>query len=241
MLFNKKNSALVLFSGGQDSATCLAWALNRYQLVKTIAFNYGQNHLIELKCRKDFKNSILREFPNWANYLRGDYIIDLEILKNITLTELIHNVKIKSSRNNHIPNTFVPGRNVLFITIAAIVAYQIGFNILVTGVCEEDSSGYPDCRDDTIKALQVTLNLSMNSNLIIETPLMKIDKENIWNLAYSLGGNKFIDIIRLNTHTCYKGDRTKLHSWGFGCNKCLACVLRKVGFNKFSKLNKNKK
>ncbi len=227
-----QDSALVLFSGGQDSATCLAWALDRYQTVETLGFDYGQRHHVELACRGGIRTALTRQFPAWADKLGDDHLIDLSVLGAISDTAMTQAIEIESTANG-LPNTFVPGRNLLFMTIAATIAYRRGLRVLVGGMCETDFSGYPDCRDDTIKALQVALNLGMDSRFVLETPLMWFDKADTWRLAERLGGAEFVELIRIETHTCYVGVREKLHEWGFGCGVCPACALRKRGYDSY--------
>lgn len=222
-------SALVLFSGGQDSATCLAWALDRFDEVETIGFDYGQRHRVELEVREAFLSETRRLFPDWAARLGQDHVLELASLGAISETALTRAGEIALT-DAGLPNTFVPGRNLLFLTYAAALAYRRGLKHLVTGVCETDYSGYPDCRDDTIKALQVSLNLGMESRFVIDTPLMWIDKAQTWELADRLGGEALTDLIAENTHTCYLGDRTRRHPWGYGCGACPACELRAQGF-----------
>lgn len=222
-------SALVLFSGGQDSATCLAWALDRYEHVETIGFDYGQRHSIELECRTTFLQAMKESFPELAARLGEDHVLDMKLLGQISDTALTGPKAIEFEKSG-LPNTFVPGRNVLFLTFAAALAYRRGLTVLVGGMCETDYSGYPDCRDDTLKALQVTLSLGLQSRFVVETPLMWINKAATWQMAERLGGKALIELIRKETHTCYLGDRTKLHEWGYGCNQCPACELRRNGF-----------
>lgn len=228
---NRAESALVLFSGGQDSTTCLAWALARFAHVETIGFDYGQRHRIELEVRPRILAG-LREFGSWGARLGEDHMVDLTVLGHVSQTALTHDVAIEMQENG-LPNTFVPGRNILFMTFAAAIAYRRGIKHIVTGVCETDYSGYPDCRDDTMKALQVALNLGMESRFVIHTPLMWIDKAQTWHLASALGQDKLVELIRTTTHTCYNGDRTHRHNWGWGCGICPACELRATGFEKF--------
>jgi 7-cyano-7-deazaguanine synthase len=223
--------ALVLFSGGQDSTTCLAWALERFAQVETIGFDYGQRHRVELEVRSRVITG-LRSFEGWNNRLGEDHMVDLTVLGKLSQTALTQDVAIAMQANG-LPNTFVPGRNILFMTFAAAVAYRRGIKHIVTGVCETDFSGYPDCRDDTMKALQVALNLGMESRFVIHTPLMWIDKAQTWELAQSLGREPLIELIREETHTCYNGDRTHRHDWGWGCSTCPACELRASGFERF--------
>jgi len=225
--------ALVLFSGGQDSTTCLAWALSKYDRVETIGFDYGQRHIIELACRDQVFGRIREGFPSWAAKLGTDQVVNLGLLKDISDTALTRDVEIAMGSNG-LPTTYVPGRNLLFLTTAAAVAYRRGIKVLVGGMCETDFSGYPDCRDDTIKALQVTLNLGMERRFVIETPLMWIDKAQTWQMAKELGGQVLIDVIKEHTHTCYKGDRTERRSWGYGCGACPACELRANGYKRFA-------
>lgn len=226
------NGAIVLFSGGQDSTTCLAWALSRYERVETIGFDYGQRHAVELTVRPVLLQKIRAQFPQWAGKLGEDHLIDLSLISKISSTAMTEDVEIVMQENG-LPNTFVPGRNLLFMTVAATVAYRRGLNVLVGGMCETDFSGYPDCRDDTMKALQVALNLGMATQLKLETPLMWIDKSETWKLAQDLGGDALVDLIRADTHTCYLGQRGALHDWGYGCGTCPACALRARGYQQF--------
>jgi 7-cyano-7-deazaguanine synthase len=227
------DTALVLFSGGQDSTTCLAWALDRYERVETIGFDYGQRHAIELAVRPQVLAKTRALSPNWDARLGEDHLIDLSLIARISDTALTSNVEIAMQANG-LPNTFVPGRNLMFMTVAATVAYRRGLNVLVGGMCETDFSGYPDCRDDTMKALQVALNLGMATRLKVETPLMWIDKRQTWELAEQLGGQALVDLIRSDTHTCYLGERGPLHPWGYGCGTCPACELRARGYAQFA-------
>ena len=230
-----QNRDLVLFSGGQDSTTCLAWALSQFEHVETIGFNYRQRHVVELECGKKIRDELLLRFPRWAERLGEFHTIDLGVLGSISDTALTRNVEIKMAENN-LPSTFVPGRNILFLTFAACVAYRRGIKHIVGGMCETDFSGYPDCRDDTIKSLQASLNLGMETRFVLHTPLMWIDKSQTWNLANQLGGAALTDLIIEHTHTCYRGDRTHRHAWGFGCSTCPACELRRDGFLKYQAL-----
>ncbi|SNS19219.1 preQ(0) biosynthesis protein QueC [Noviherbaspirillum humi] len=226
------DKALVLFSGGQDSTTCLAWALARYGHVETIGFDYGQRHAIELEVRPALLDRMRGMSEAWRAKLGEDHMIDLSLIGKISDTALTRDVEINMQENG-LPNTFVPGRNLLFMTVAATVAYRRGLNVLVGGMCETDYSGYPDCRDDTMKALQVALNLGMATRLKLETPLMWIDKGDTWRLAENLGGRALVDLIRADTHTCYLGERGALHPWGHGCGTCPACVLRARGYDAY--------
>ena len=230
-------SALVLFSGGQDSTTCLAHALSRYERVETLAFDYGQRHKVELTARLNVLAAIKTRFPAWAPKMGEDHLLDASILGQISETSLTRDTAI-AMESSGLPNTFVPGRNLLFLTLAAALAYRRGLQVIVTGVCETDFSGYPDCRDDTMKAMQVALSLGMDRKLLIETPLMWIDKAQTWQLAHELGqkadpaqgGQALVDLIVEHTHTCYLGDREHRHAWGYGCGRCPACELRARGW-----------
>ena len=227
-----EGAALVLFSGGQDSATCLAWALDRFDRVETIGFDYGQRHRVELDSRLTFLTKLRASSSAWAAKLGEDHLIDLTALGGISDTALTTGAAIAFAESG-LPNTFVPGRNLLFLTYAGAIAYRREIKHLVTGVCETDFSGYPDCRDDTIKALQVALNLGMEKRFVIETPLMWIDKADTWALAHDLGGQALVDLIIEHSHTCYQGDRDHRQAWGFGCGACPACDLRRQGFERF--------
>jgi 7-cyano-7-deazaguanine synthase len=226
------SSALVMFSGGQDSATCLAWALDRYDAVETIAFDYGQRHKVELKYRNVFIDDLRTKFPAWDRKLGQDHFLDLGLLGEISDTALTSDKRIEFAASG-LPNTFVPGRNLLFFTLAGAIAFRRGQKALVGGMCETDYSGYPDCRDDTLKALQVALNLGLDSRFVIETPLMWIDKAQTWALAEKLGGDTLVALIRDKTHTCYEGNRDTYHNWGFGCGACPVCELRRVGYEAY--------
>lgn len=215
------NTALVLFSGGQDSATCLAWARARFDAVATVGFDYGQIHGVEMQCRE-----VLLERLNPSG---EDTVLDLGIINALAETALTHDMEIRMA-NNGLPNTFVPARNILFLTCAAMLAYRRGIDHLVAGVCQTDYSGYPDCRDDFVKAQQVALNLGMETRLTIHTPLMHLTKAETWALAHDLGGDALVELIRSETHTCYRGTRDTLHPWGYGCGDCPACALRAKGW-----------
>jgi 7-cyano-7-deazaguanine synthase len=224
--------ALVLFSGGQDSATCLAWALARYQHVETIGFDYGQRHRVELRCRETFLAHLKTQFPPWAAKLGPDHLLDLGILGQVSDTALTADKAIEYEKSG-LPNTFVPGRNLIFFSFAAALAYRRGLSVLVGGMCETDYSGYPDCRDDTLKALQVTLGLGLDTRMVIETPLMWIDKAATWRMAKDLGGDALVELIKEDTHTCYLGDHGTRHEWGYGCGHCPACELRANGWKNY--------
>ena len=225
-------NALVLFSGGQDSTTCLALALSRYDRVETIAFDYGQRHAVELQARLRVLAEIKAQFPQWAPRLGEDHLLDLAVLGQVSETSLTRDTAFAMEQTG-LPNTFVPGRNLLFLTLAAALAYRRGLEVIVTGVCETDYSGYPDCRDDSMKAMQLALSLGMDKRFLIETPLMWIDKAETWRLAQQLGGQPLVDLIVEHTHTCYLGDRSHRQDWGYGCGTCPACDLRAKGFARF--------
>lgn len=225
--------ALVLFSGGQDSTTCLAWALDRFEAVETVGFDYGQRHRIELDCRERIRAGLAEISSHWAERLGGDHTVLLEALGEISGTALTREVEIQMGEDG-LPNTFVPGRNLVFLTFAGALAYRRGLRHLVGGMCETDYSGYPDCRDDTIKAVQLALNLGMERRFVLRTPLMWLDKAATWKLAEQLGGNALVDLIREETHTCYLGERGSLHPWGKGCGTCPACELRAAGYARYS-------
>ena len=229
-------TALVLFSGGQDSTACLAWALDRYAQVETIGFDYGQRHRVELECRVNVRRELIAQFPVWGAKLGEDHLLDLSLLGQISDTALTEHRAIEMQANG-LPNTFVPGRNLLFLTFAATVAYRRGASVLVGGMCETDFSGYPDCRDNTLKALQVALSLGLDAPMTVETPLMFITKSETWALTEALGGAVLNELVIEHTHTCYLGDRSKRHAWGYGCGSCPACELRARGFAAFNELS----
>ena len=234
-------TALVLFSGGQDSTTCLAQALSKYVRVETVAFDYGQRHSVELQARLNVLREIRAQFSPWVSRLGEDHLLDLTVLGQVSDTALTRDVAFRMDHFG-LPNTFVPGRNLLFLTLAAALAYRRDLQVLVTGVCETDFSGYPDCRDDTIKALQVALSLGMDKRFLIDTPLMWIDKADTWQLAESLGdqsgvpggGQALVELIIEHTHTCYLGERSHRHAWGYGCGQCPACALRALGHERYT-------
>jgi len=233
-------TALVLFSGGQDSTTCLAHALTRFERVETIGFDYGQRHHVELQSRLTVLAELRQQFPDWAPKLGDDHVLDLAVLGQVSDTSLTRDMAFRMESTG-LPNTFVPGRNLLFLTLAAALAYRRDLQVIVTGVCETDFSGYPDCRDDTMKAMQLALSLGMDKRYLINTPLMWIDKSATWQMAFDLGqgsgtpegGRALVDLIIEHTHTCYAGDRTHRHTWGYGCGECPACDLRAKGFAKW--------
>ena len=221
--------ALVLFSGGQDSTTCLAWALERHPRVETVGFDYGQRHAVELTCRAPIRASMRGLSARWDQRLGDDHLLDASLIGRLGETALTSDAAIELDASG-LPTTFVPGRNLLFLVLAAALAVRRQLTVLVGGMCETDFSGYPDCRDDTVKAMQVALNLGMDRRFALETPLMWLDKAATWRLAEALGGPAFVDLIRDRTHTCYLGERSTRHAWGFGCGSCPACVLRARGY-----------
>lgn len=227
-----QNSALVLFSGGQDSTTCLAWAMTQFPRVETVGFKYGQRHGVEIQCRSKILQRIPNALPDMAGGLGPDHVVDIDALGQLSDTALTRETAITLEQSG-LPNTFVPGRNLLFITYAAVIAYWRGLRHLVLGVCETDYSGYPDCRDDTVKAMQLALNLGMEQRFVVHTPLMWTDKAETWRLAERLGGTPLVELIVEATHTCYLGYRSKLHEWGYGCGECPACQLRAQGWARF--------
>lgn len=226
-------SALVIFSGGQDSATCLAWALSRFASVQTIGFDYGQRHAVELQCRANVRRAIAALRPEWGQRLGTDSLLGIDLFHQLADNALTADIPICGESDNGVPNTFVPGRNLVFILHAAAWAYQRSIRHLVLGVCQTDSSGYPDCRDDSIKALQVAMNLGMDSHYTLHTPLMFLDKAATWSLAESLGGRSLVDIILEESHTCYEGERGQRFAWGYGCGVCPACLLRRRGYEAY--------
>jgi 7-cyano-7-deazaguanine synthase len=225
--------ALVLFSGGQDSATCLAWALENFSRVETVGFDYGQRHRVELECRAAFRDKVVAIRPGWEERLGPDHMLDLSVLGQVSETALTRDAEI-ALRDDGLPNTFVPGRNLLFFTLAAALASRRRLRHIVGGMCETDYSGYPDCRDDTIKALQVTLNLGIGNRSVLHTPLMWLNKAATWQMARDLGGDALVALVRDGTHSCYLGERDVLHEWGYGCGTCPACELRAAGWAAFA-------
>lgn len=244
-LSNAQNHALVLFSGGQDSSLCLAYALENFDHVETVGFDYGQTHKIELECRAAIRKNLKKEFPDWGARLGGDHTLNLPALVQIGGTALIGDGDIKMQKNG-LPSTFVPGRNLLFLTYAAGLAYRRGLSVLVGGMCETDFSGYPDCRRATLDSLETTINLGMETRLTIDTPLMYIDKAESWEMTYALGntksdkGDKLVQLILEHSHTCYRGDRSVRHDWGYGCNDCPACELRAKGYVRWQQTRSGK-
>jgi 7-cyano-7-deazaguanine synthase len=226
-----EEGALVLFSGGQDSATCLAWALRRFARVETLGFAYGQRHRVELDCAEVFRARLPALFPAWAERLGEAHTLPLNALGALSDTALTREAEIAMGADG-LPNTFVPGRNLLFLAFAA-AAYRRGLRHLVAGMCETDYSGYPDCRDDTIKAMQVALNLGMAQRFVVHTPLMRRDKAATWRLAEEIGGAALVGAIAEETHSCYLGDRSRRHAWGHGCGACPACDLRQRGWEAY--------
>ena len=229
-----ETAALVLFSGGQDSTICLADALSRFDRVETVGFNYGQRHDVEMTCRLNVLAAIGAQFPQWAGKLGQDHICDLSVLGEISETSLTRDVEIETAETG-LPTTFVPGRNLMFLTLAGALAWRRGISTLVGGMCETDYSGYPDCRRETLDAQEMTLTRGMDRPFKIETPLMWLDKAGTWEMAQALGGQPLVDLIIEETHTCYLGDRSQRHEWGYGCGTCPACDLRAKGYDKWRK------
>ena len=227
-----REQALVLFSGGQDSTTCLAWALANFARVETLGFRYGQRHAVELECRPAILAELRRRFPAWAQRLGEDRVIDLGVIPELGATAMTADIEIRMTASG-LPNTFVPGRNLLFFTAAAALAYRRGIRTLVGGMCETDFSGYPDCRNDTLQTLAKAISLGMDAPFTIETPLMRIDKAGTWAMAQRLGGTPLVDLIVEHTHSCYTPERTTRWAWGYGCGRCPACGLRQRGWEKW--------
>lgn len=225
-------TALVLFSGGQDSTACLAWALSRYAQVETVSFDYGQRHRVELQCRLTVRQQLAAQFPHWARKLGADHLLDLSLIQHLGASALTEDRAIEMQANG-LPNTFVPARNLLFFTSAAALAYRRQASVLVGGMCETDYSGYPDCRDNTLKALQVALSLGLGVPMTVETPLMFLTKAQTWALTHELGGEALNRLIVEHTHTCYLGERGLWHDWGAGCGTCPACELRAQGWRAY--------
>ena len=230
------NTALVLFSGGQDSTVCLAWALQRFARVETIGFEYGQRHMVEMTVRPRVRERLAALRADWAGRFGEDHVVKLDALAAISDSALTRDMQIEMAGSG-LPNTFVPGRNIVFLAFAAALGYRRGAGDLVAGMCETDYSGYPDCRDETIKALQTALNLGMAKNFELHTPLMWLDKASTWKLAHELGGAGLVDLIREHSHACYLGERGAQHDWGYGCGTCPACSLRAKGWRAYAGRN----
>lgn len=230
---NQADTALVLFSGGQDSTVCLAWALDRFERVETVGFDYGQRHRVELEVRPKIRAKIVGIKPEWRKRLGEDHLVKLDALAAISDTALTREVAIEIGENG-LPTTFVPGRNLIFLSFAGALAYRRGISRLIGGMCETDYSGYPDCRDETVQAMARALKLGMDKELLIDTPLMRIDKAATFGLAYKIGGDALIRLIVEDTHSCYLGDRSHRHDWGYGCGECPACELRARGWQKWT-------
>ena len=229
---NVETSALVLFSGGQDSATCLAWALERFDRVETVGFDYGQRHLVEMDARLNVRDGMVKVLPQWADRLGPDHVVDLTGYGRIADSALTAERAIEMDSRG-LPTTFVPGRNLVFLTCAAALADRRGLEVLVGGMCETDFSGYPDCRRDTIEAMARALSLGLDKPVVIDTPLMALTKAETWALADRIGGQTLVDLIVEASHTCYRGDRAHRHAWGYGCGDCPACELRAAGYNEW--------
>ncbi|CAM3860524.1 7-cyano-7-deazaguanine synthase QueC [Litorimonas haliclonae] len=225
----RSNKALLLFSGGQDSATCLAWALDQFDHVETIGFHYGQRHDVEMSCRETIRRTIPDLKPEWAGKLGQDHVLDLSVLGQMSETALTRDVEIEMNEDG-LPNTFVPGRNLVFLTFAGALAYRRGITALIGGMCEADFSGYPDCHKDTLDAQMNALSLGLAKPMTLETPLMFLSKAAAWELCGELGGEALVEVVNRETHSCYKGDHETLNDWGYGCGTCPACELRAAGW-----------
>ncbi len=229
----KMDKVLLMFSGGQDSTTVLGWCLNKFKEVHLITFDYGQKHRVEISAAKSIIKKLNKSFNKWNNKIKSSYVYKINNIKDFNENSLTSNIKIKEGKG--LPNTFVPGRNILFYTLSAAYAYDKKIKHIASGVCQTDYSGYPDCRNKTIKSLEKSINLGMEKSYKFHTPLMWKDKSDIWKMAKQIGGKDYLNFIIKNTHTCYKGDRKTFHKWGYGCNKCPACLLRSKGWKKFVK------
>lgn len=232
MLSLNPTGAIVLFSGGQDSSIALAWALDKFDRVETVGFDYGQRHAVELGARAGVRRELLRQFPAWADKLGPDALVDLSGLGRLSDTALTRDVEISISENG-LPTTFVPGRNLAFLVMAGALAYRRGLKTLVAGMCEADFSGYPDCRNAAIVAQLEAMRLGMDADFEIATPLMSISKAESWRLAERLGGERLVELINIHSHTCYRGVRAQRHDWGYGCGACPACELRAKGWREY--------
>jgi len=228
----KCDKALLMFSGGQDSAVCLAWALERYDRVETVGFDYDQRHSVELQCRNKVRAKIAGLNVDWGRSLGDDHVLNLSVLGEISETSLTRNIEIEMNATG-LPSTFVPGRNLIFLNFAAALGYRRGIFQLMGGMCEADFSGYPDCRKETLDRTMESISLGMDKTFILQTPLMHVSKAGAWNLANELGGQNLLDIILEETHTCYLGDRGRRHQWGYGCGSCPACELREKGWQNY--------
>lgn len=227
---SSSGGALILFSGGQDSAVCLAWALSRYDRVETVGFDYGQRHIVEMQARQRVRAGLIARFPDWASRLGEDHVLDLRGFGAVAESALTADRAIEMTARG-LPSTFVPGRNLVFLVYAAALADRRGLTALVGGMCETDYSGYPDCRRDTIDAMQAALNLGMERQFRVETPLMRLTKAETWRLGAALGGESLVELILEDSHTCYRGERGERHDWGYGCGQCPACELRAAGWD----------
>lgn len=227
---SSSDGALILFSGGQDSAVCLAWALSRYDRVETVGFDYGQRHIVEMQARQRVRAGLIARFPDWASRLGEDHVLDLRGFGAVAESALTADRAIEMTARG-LPSTFVPGRNLVFLVYAAALADRRGLTALVGGMCETDYSGYPDCRRDTIDAMQTALNLGMERQFRVETPLMRLTKAETWRLGAALGGESLVELILEDSHTCYRGERGERHDWGYGCGQCPACELRAAGWD----------
>ena len=229
-----RDAALVLYSGGQDSAIALAWALARFERVFTVGFDYRQRHAIELKQRLALLDAILDQNPVWAARFQSDHVLDIGALGAISETSLTRATDIQNDDATGLPTTFVPGRNLIFLSFAAALAYRLRARTLVGGMCEADYSGYPDCRRETLTAQLDALRSGMDADFALETPLSSLTKAESWRLAESLGGSSLVDAIVEHSHSCYLGVRGERWEWGYGCGSCPACVLRARGWHEYA-------
>lgn len=226
------NQALVLFSGGQDSSIALIWALKRFNTVETVGFDYGQRHAIELGARQSVAREMRSAFPEWAPKLGDDHMISARGLKDIGDTAMTADKDIVMG-DDDLPTTFVPGRNLVFLSLAAGLAYRRGIGVLVAGMCETDYSGYPDCRETALLAQMDAIRLGMECDIDLETPLMKLTKAASWRLAEETGGESAVALVNEHSHSCYRGVRAARHDWGYGCGTCPACELRAKGWTEY--------
>jgi 7-cyano-7-deazaguanine synthase len=229
---SRSGTALVLFSGGQDSTVCLAWALERFERVETVGFDYGQRHRIELEMRPRIRAELGKLKADWRARLGEDHLVSLDAIATISESALTREVAIEIGESG-LPTTFVPGRNLIFLSFAGAIAYRRGAAHIIAGMCETDYSGYPDCRDETIKAMGRALELGLDRRFELHTPLMWIDKAATFALAHALGGDALIRLVVEETHSCYLGDRSRRYAWGYGCSECPACKLRSAGWDKW--------
>ncbi len=229
---NEASKVLVLFSGGQDSATVLAWACANFAIVETIGFDYGQRHHVEFKARDRLRSEFKKNFPIWGERLGVDHFLNIETFGALSQTAMTQDAEI-IVKDDGLPNTFVPGRNLVFLVYAGALAWRRGVSHIAAGMCETDFSGYPDCREETLHKQMEAINMGMETEIKLFTPLMALNKAQCWHLTEDLGGEELVEIIRVDSHTCYKGKRDKIHPWGYGCGSCPACHLRANGWHTY--------